>query len=120
MADNSKKRVLSVLHLAHRKEDKGLALFPFGVRYNKELLTLRKGDYIMFSSGEEHEVVSVSIMGLNTAVAEQMCRYIYGVPLSKVVSQWGNNAVLEGYPREAVSTDQCLMIHYIATKSNER
>lgn len=103
---------VTVLHLSHRIEDKGLALFPLGERYNRELTKLRKGDSIRFQSGEVFNVVSVAVMNLRTAVAEQMSRYIYKQPLSRVTSQWGHNAVLEGYPRDCVSDEQCLMIHY--------
>lgn len=105
-------KTVDVLHLAHRKQDKGLALFPFGGRYNRELTQLRKGDFIRFQSGETFKVVSVSVMNLHSAVAEQMSRYIYGQPLSRVTSQWGSNAVLEGFPRDCVNDGQCLMIHY--------
>lgn len=105
-------KVVSVLHLAHRKEDKGLALFPIGIRYNKELAELRKGDYIQFQSGEKREVISVALMNINSAIAEQMSRYIYGHTISRVCAQWGVNAVAEGYPRDAISKDQCIQIHY--------
>lgn len=103
---------VGVLHLAHRKEDKGLALFPFGERYNRELTQLRQGDVIQFESGEKFEVVAVTVMNTDSAVAEFMSRYIYGRPLSVVKSQWYNNAVLEGYPRDCIRADQCLIIYY--------
>lgn len=106
-------KIVKVLHLAHRKKDKGLALFPFGMRYNRELTTLKKGDWIQFQSGEQFPVVSVAVVNLQSAIAELMCRYIYGKPLSRVVSQWSYNAVAEGYPRDAISTEKCLIVNYI-------
>lgn len=105
-------KVVDVLHLAHRKKDKGLALFPLGERYNRELSELKKDDWIRFQSGEQFPVVSVAKMNLQSAIAEFMCRYIYGKPLARVVSQWGYNAVAEGYSRDAISFDQCLIINY--------
>lgn len=109
---NKESRTIEVLHLSHRKEDKGLALFPFGVRLNKELTELRKGDFIQFLSGEKREVVSVAVLGLNTAIAEQMCRYIYNVPLATVIRQWGVICVQLGLPRDSMNKDRCLQIHY--------
>lgn len=105
-------RTVSVLHMSHRKEDKGLALFPVGTRYNKELTELRKGDFIQFQSGEKREVISVALMNVHSAIAEQMSRYIYGHSISRVWAQWGSNAVVEGHPRDAISKDQCIQIHY--------
>lgn len=105
-------KVVRVLHLAHIKEDKGLALFPIGGRYNKDLAELRKGDFIQFESGEKFEVVSVALLNLHSAIAEQLCRYIYGHSLKTVTSRWGHNAVLEGFPRDCVSTEQCIQVHY--------
>lgn len=104
--------VISVLHLAHRKEDKGLALFPFGERYNRELMQLRQGDIIRFQSGEEYPIIAVAVMNLNAAIAEFMCRYIYGKPLARVKEQWGVNAIAEGYSRDCINQDRCLIIYY--------
>lgn len=106
------KKTVDVLHLSHRNQDKGLALFPIGERYNRELMYLRKGDLIRFQSGEIFEVESVALMGLNTAIAEQMSRYIYGRPISRIKSQWSYNVVIEGRPRDSISQDQCLQIYY--------
>lgn len=103
---------VSVLHLSHLRENKGLAMFPVGERYNRELTQLRKGDVICFQSDEEYPVVSVAVLGLHTAIAEFMSRYIYGKPLSRVKAQWGINAVAEGYPRDCISDERCLIIHY--------
>lgn len=103
---------ISVLHLTHRREDKGLALFPFGERYNRELMQLRKGDVIQFQSGEQYSVVSVAVLNLDTAIAEFMCRYIYNKPLSRVKEQWGINAIAEGYSRDCISEYRCLIIYY--------
>lgn len=107
-------KIVPVLHMNHYREDKGLAMFPFGIRYNKELYTLRSGDFIKFTGDDGHkrEVVSVAVMNMHTAVAEFMSNYIYGQPLRIVQRQWGYNAVMEGFPRDAVDKDQCLIIHY--------
>lgn len=117
-ADHGKKpfepKVVPVLHLNHYREDKGLAMFPFGTRYNKELYTLKSGDFIKFTgeNGHKREVISVAVMNLHSAVAELMSNYIYGQPLRIVHRQWGYNAVMEGFPRDAVDKDRCLLIHY--------
>lgn len=117
-ADHEKKpfepKVVPVLHMNHYREDKGLAMFPFGIRYNKELYTLKSGDFIKFTgdNGHKREVISVAVINLHSAAAELISNYIYGQPLRIVQRQWGYNAVMEGYPRGSVDKDRCLLIHY--------
>lgn len=115
---NTKNAVFRVFHYPHRKEDKGLILLPIQVDEWRRLRNMRKGDYIQFEgSTENKEVLGLAKLNLKTAVAEFLCRYIYGVPLSMVQERWYNNVVAFGASKSSIDKDYCLIIYY--KKSNQ-
>lgn len=92
--------------------DRGLIMMPVGAYYNRELQKVRHGDSIRFLNGDIRKVVSVAFLGLKLAAARLICEYIYNISIERVMRRWGDNAVLEGNGRMAVSDNKCLLIRY--------
>lgn len=92
----------------------GLILLPFGEYYNRNLLTLRRGDYIQFQDEQRnmHGFLSLCRLDIRTSVTGLLCGYIYGISVSDMVTRWKNTAVIEGYSKLAVSSDKCLLMCY--------
>lgn len=93
--------------------DRGLIMLPVGVYYNREIQRAKKGDYIVFRDcSREYRILDKCYIGLNTAAARLLCRYIYKYELDVVMRRWGNNAVIESNGRSAISDNKCLLIRY--------
>lgn len=87
-------------------------LLPHGYSYNKAILGAKRGDRIHFSDGPVRYIYNVSLIPMDTPYCRSLCRYRYGVPLSRVIEVWKNNALLLGYGKNAVSEDECIILFY--------
>lgn len=104
-----------VYHIFHWKPkiENGLIMLPVGIHYNREIQSAKKGDFIVFKdSPHEYEILDKCYIGIETAAARMLCRFIYNYELDLVMRRWGNNAVIEGHGRMSISRNKCLMIRY--------
>lgn len=87
-------------------------LLPLGYSYNRDFLSAKEGDLIKFGDGKVYSLLRVGILSLKNPATEGLCFARYGITLRKALQIWRTNAFAQGYGRNAVSDEECLIIIY--------
>lgn len=91
-------------------------LIPIGYAYNRPIQKAQDGDRMIFLDGERVAIDTIAKIKSQTKMCDMICRARYGVGIERVIEIWKNNATLEGYGRDAVSEDECLLITFFNEK----
>lgn len=94
-------------------------ILPFGMYYNKELLTAKKGDILLFSDKVEREIEYLTPIKAHSSYTDFLCRKTYGVGYGKIKERWQANIEFEGYNVQAINKDRVMLI-YLKEMNNER
>ena len=96
------------------KNHKGLVMLPVGAYYNQDLQQARQGDFIMFDDDDKNKyrIERVAQLDLNSQIAVLLAGYIYNSTLQSIFVRWRSTAVIQGFTKNAVSTNKCLVIEY--------
>lgn len=89
-----------------------LIILPIGLYYNREIRKIKPGDYVEFSDGVERRVEFALLMPIHGALTEYLCRKTYTGAMQVVMKRWYANALMEGFGRDVIDTEQCLMIFF--------
>jgi len=89
-------------------------MLPVGAYYNRDLQQARQGDFIMFDDDDKNKyrIERVAQLDLNSQIAVLLAGYIYGSTLQSIFVRWRSTAVIQGFTKNAVSTNKCLVIEY--------
>jgi hypothetical protein len=91
-------------------------LIPIGYAYNRPIQKAKDGDRIAFIGGERAAIDTTVVIKAQSKICDMLCRMRYGVGIERVIEVWKNNASLEGYGRDAVSEDECMLITFFNEK----
>lgn len=88
-------------------------LLPYGQFYEKTagIAKAKQGDVLRFFNGPEYRIEAVRLLKQD-AVCDLLCRMRYGVPWRIAFARWQRYALMEGYGRDALSKDYCLIVFY--------
>ena len=87
-------------------------LLPLGYLYNREFLSAREGSYIKFGDRKVYPLLRAGVLSFKNPATEGLCFARYGITLKKALQIWRTNAFAQGYGRNAVSDEECLIIIY--------
>lgn len=109
----SKRQILKPSHEEPGAFHLDYILLPYGIFYEKtnKFLEAKKGDTLRFFNGPEYPIDSVSLIKQDR-VCDILCRMRYGVSWKVAFEKWKSYARLEGYGRDILSTDECLLVVY--------
>lgn len=83
---------------------------PYGTYYNRELLTAKEGDKLLFSDRVEREIEYLCPVKAQSSFTNYLCRKTYGVRFTQLRERWKANLEFEGYNIKAVHEDKVLLI----------
>lgn len=115
----SRRKIFKPLHEEPGAFHLDYILLPYGQYYakTKDYLDAKKGDILRFYNGPEYEIDSVSLIKQDR-VCDILCRMRYGIAWKVAFAKWQSNAILEGYGRQALSTQECLLVIYGKKKTD--
>ena len=87
-------------------------LLPLGYSYNREFLSVSEGGLLKFGDGKVYPLLRVDVLSIKNPATEGLCFARYGITLRKALQIWRTNAFAQGYGRNAVSDEECLIIIY--------
>lgn len=85
-------------------------ILPYGVFYNKELLTARKGDILLFSDKVEREIEYLTPIKSETSFTDYLCRKTYQTGFKTLRERWKVNLEFEGYNINAIDKNRVMLI----------
>lgn len=97
-----------------------LIILPIGAYYNREIQRIRVGDIVKFNDNVERVVEFSVYMPIKHSLTEYLCRKTYIGGMDIVRSRWESNAIIDGYARDAIDTDKCLMIFFKEAKDERK
>lgn len=92
-------------------------LLPYGIFYErtKPFLNAKKGDTLRFYNGPEFAIDSVSLIKQDR-ICDILCRMRYGIAWGVAFKKWQRYALLDGYGRDILSKEECLLVVYEKSK----
>ena len=108
----AKKKYYKVFHDTPRDFHADYILLPLGYSYNREFLSVSEGTLLKFGDGKVYNMLKSGILDLRNPATEGLCFARYGITLRKALQIWKTNAFAQGYGRNAVSDEECLIIVY--------
>ena len=95
-------------------------LLPYGEHYKtNEFLEARRGDTLRIYGGQDYRIDSVYHI-TDGQMCDMLCRMRYGIPWSSVLDRWTVYARAQGYGRDALRKNECIMVVYGAVFAQER
>lgn len=108
----AKNKYYKVFHDTPRDFHADYILLPLGYSYNREFLSVSEGCLLKFGDGKVYPLLRAGVLNLNNPATEGLCFARYGITLRKALQIWQTNAFAQGYGRNAVSNEECLIIVY--------
>lgn len=87
-------------------------LLPLGYSYNREFLSASEGELLKLGDGNIFPILRVGILSLKNPATEGLCFARYGITLKLAQKLWTMNAFAQGYGKDALSDEECLIIVY--------
>ena len=107
------KRVkLKAFHDTPRDFHADYILLPLGYSYNREFLNVSEGDLMRMGDGKVFPVLRTGILSLRNPATEGLCFARYGITLRSAQRVWKTNAFAQGYGKDALSDEECLIVIY--------
>ena len=108
----AKNKYHEVFHDTPRDFHADYILLPLGYSYNRGYLGFHEGDFLKFGDGKVYRFLRADVLDMRKPKAEGLCFMRYGITLRKALQIWRTNAFAQGYGRNAVSDEECLIIFY--------
>lgn len=91
----------------------GYILLPYGQFYDttKDIAAGKKGDTLRFFNGPEYQISSVMLIRQDK-LCDFLCRMRYGISIMVAFEKWKSNAILEGYGKDILSKEECILVIY--------
>lgn len=114
-------RVYKPLHAEPRDFHLDYILLPYGIFYDKtkSFVDAKKGDILRFFNGGDYEIDNVALIPQDR-ICDTLCRMRYGITWKAAFEKWKSYAVLQGYGKEVLSTEECLFVVYAKKESREK
>lgn len=111
MAGGTRKKVFKPAHDEPGPFYLDYILLPYGEFYDKtkRFVTAKKGDILRFHNGPQYEIDSVSLIPQDKQ-CDILCRMRYNMAFDKVFEIWRRYALMEGYGKQILSTEECIFI----------
>lgn len=109
---NTKRIKLKAFHDTPRDFHADYILLPLGYSYNREFLEAMEGSLIKFGDGKIYPLLRAGALSLKNPATEGLCFARYGITLRKALQIWCANALAQGYGKNAVSDEECLIVIY--------
>lgn len=113
---DSTPKVISISH--YHRMCKPWILLPFGIYYNRELQSARKGDILLFSDGKRREIEYITPVKIQSSFTDYFCYKTYRSKLRNIIERWNGNAIMEGHTPEVIDKERCLLI-FLKEQDNE-
>lgn len=85
---------------------------PLGYRFNQDLKTARKGDVLRFADGSSAWIYKVSVLNIGSAMADCLCRALYGFGALEILGIWQDNLRAAKKDVRLISESECLIVFY--------
>ena len=108
----AKNKYYKVFHDTPRDFHADYILLPLGYSYNREFLSVSEGTLLKFGDGKVYPLLRAGVLSMKNPATEGLCFARYGITLRKALQIWRTNAFAQGYGRNAVSKEECLIIIY--------
>ena len=114
-------RIYKPLHTEPWGFHLGYILLPYGAFYDKtkDFVDAKKGDILRFFNGGDYEIDNVVLIPQDR-VCDTLCRMRYGISWQVAFEKWKSYAVLQGYGKDALSTEECLLVFYAKKEAREK
>lgn len=85
-------------------------ILPYGAYYNKEILTAKSGDILIFSDRIEREIEYLHPVKFNSSFTDYFCRKTYGITINRLKERWVIDLEFEGYNVQAIHEDRVMLV----------
>lgn len=86
-------------------------ILPYGMYYNRELLTAKEGDILLFSDRVEREIEYLTPIKAETSYTNYLCKKTYQTSFAQLRERWKANLEFEGYNIQAINKDRVMLIY---------
>lgn len=107
-----KRKIVKIAHDKCEDSRFDFVIFPFGLKYNVDIQSLRRGDVIVFLDGSEHYVDSIVKVPIRSAIAESLCRLKYNIGIMRAYEIWRERLRLRKENVKAMNNNECLIVFY--------
>lgn len=109
----AKKKIFRPEHMEPGPFRLNYILLPYGEYYKKsqDVLDAKRGDILRIYDGGDYEIDSVFKI-TDSKMCDMLCRMRYGIPWCVAYKTWLTYARAEGYGKDALSENWCVMVVY--------